>query len=108
MLPVWPVINGSARLVDLVAARQTVINVAFIDQSLGEAGGAFPLGSQLSTADLYLHMLAGWGPAIYVLVLTVFAQPAEISAQQFPNVKRSSVAMLKHSAIARTFAASHY
>ena len=55
-----------------------------------------------------MNMLAGWGPAIYVPVLTVFAQLAEISAQQFSTIERNSVAMLKHSAIARTFAANHY
>jgi hypothetical protein len=53
--------------------------VAFIDRSLGEADGLFPLGSQLSTADIYLNMLVG-----------------------------SGVAMLKHPAIARTFTANHY
>ena len=46
------------------------------------------LGSQLSTANIYLHMLAGWDPAIYVPVLMVFAQPGKISAQQFSNVKK--------------------
>jgi len=37
-----------------------------------------------------MNMLAGWSPAIYVPVLTVFAQPAEISAQQFSNVEKTA------------------
>jgi hypothetical protein len=66
------------------------------------------LGSQLSTADIHLNILVGWGPAIYVRVLAVSAQPAEISGQQYSKLESNSVAMLQHPAIARTFAANHY
>lgn len=99
--------QGQPGVISRAAAKLDMI-MAFIDRSLGEADGAFFLGSQLSTADIYLNMLVGWDPAIYVRVLAASAQSAKTSGQQYSNVERNSVAMLKHPAIARTFAANHY
>ena len=99
--------QGQPGVISRVAAKLDMI-MAFINRSLGEADGPFSLGSQLSTADIHLNILVGWGPAIYVRGLAVSAQPAEISGQQYSKLESNSVAMLKHPAIARTFAANHY
>ncbi len=55
--------NCSDQVASRASSKLNMI-ISFIEKSLGRTEGPFFLGSGLSTADIYLHMLTAWDPSI--------------------------------------------
>ena len=78
--------------------------ISFVEKSLGRTEGPFFLGSGLSTADIYLHMLTAWDPSIKDRVVPSSSTSSIPADQRLINIQRSYQAMLKQPEIAKTFA----
>ena len=82
--------------------------MSFVEKSLSLTEGPFFLGNELSTADIYLNMLAGWDPTIQVRILSSSTTADIPKNQRYTNIERNYSEMLKRPGVAKTFSANGY